>query len=273
MVQRGPLRFFPGLAAALVAWSASLHAAEPAGEARLPAAAPRKVSFIADVQPLFTAHCVDCHGPDKQKGGWRADDPKYALHAGDSFGPNILPGNSAASPLIQFVAHTHPELKMPEKGTPLTAEEVGILRAWIDQGADWPEGATVPAAKPVDPLDWWSLQAPSRPPVPEKANASHPIDRFLQKALAEKGLRPAPEADRRTLLRRLSFDLTGLPPSPEDVASFLADPDPRAYEKRVDAYLASPRYGERWARHWLDVAHYGGPHGYDKDKARPNAWP
>ena len=273
MVLRGPLRFFPGLAAALVAWSASLHAAEPAGDARLPAAAPRKVSFIADVQPLFTAHCVDCHGPDKQKGGWRADDPKYALHAGDSFGPNILPGNSAASPLIQFVAHTHPELKMPEKGTPLTAEEVGILRAWIDQGADWPEGATVPAAKPVDPLDWWSLQALSRPPVPENANASHPIDRFLQKTLAEKGLRPAPEADRRTLLRRLSFDLTGLPPSPEDMASFLADADPHAYEKRVDAYLASPRYGERWARHWLDVAHYGETHGYDKDKPRPHAWP
>jgi hypothetical protein len=177
--------------------------AEPAGDTRLPPAVTRTVSFIADVQPIFTAHCVDCHGPDKQKGGWRADDPKYALHAGDSFGPNILPGNSAASPLIQFVAHTHPELKMPEKGTRLTAEEVGILRAWIDQGANWPEGATVPAAKPVDPLDWWSLQALARPPVPENANASHPIDRFLQKSLADKGLRPAPEADRRTLLRRL----------------------------------------------------------------------
>ncbi|MBL9207667.1 MAG: DUF1553 domain-containing protein [Opitutaceae bacterium] len=273
MALRGANRFFPCILAALVSWNLPAHAVETAERPPLPAAAARPVTFLADVQPIFTTHCLECHGPEKQKGGWRADDRENALHEGDSYGPNILPGNSAASPLIQFVAHTHPELKMPKKGTPLTTEEVGILRAWIDQGAVWETDARAPSAKAVDPLDWWSLKALARPAVPSVPGTSHPIDRFLQTTLSEKGLRPSPEADRRTLLRRLSFDLTGLPPTPEEMAAFLADTDPQAYERRVDAYLASPRYGERWARHWLDVAHYGETHGYDKDKPRPHAWP
>lgn len=132
--------------------------------------------------------------------------------------------------------------------------------------------ATAPGAAPDS---WWSLRPLSAPALPIAAgkSGSHPVDAFLQKTLAEKGLKPSPEADRRTLIRRLYFDLIGLPPSPEDIAAFVQDPDPKAYEKLVDRLLESPRHGERWARHWLDVVHYGETHGYDKDQPRPNAWP
>lgn len=273
MASHGLSRIYPSIALLSSVFScAALSDARAVDLSRIPPAVTRPVSFVADVQPILTAHCLDCHGPDKQKGGWRADDPQSALHEGDSYGPNILPGKGAESPLIQFVAQVHPELKMPQKGTPLTAEEIGILRAWIDQGAVWPTDGLTPANK-TDPLDWWSLKPLIKPAAPEVAGINHPIDRFLRHTLAEQKLSPSPEADRRTLLRRLSYDLTGLPPSPEEMAAFLSDPDPHAYEKRVDAYLASPRYGERWGRHWLDIAHYGETHGYDKDKPRPNAWP
>ena len=266
-----------GVAAAAAVAFAGAGAPAPAGvnASKLPPPVQRKVDFVKDVQPIFAASCVGCHGPDKQKSGMRLDAKQIALTGGD-LGPAILPGKSADSPLIHYVAGLHPEVKMPAEGDPLTAEQIGILRAWIDQGADWPDSATV---KVEDKLDWWSLKPIAEPEVPtfddpaEAAWVRNPVDAFVLAKLKEKGLAPSPEADKRTLVRRLYFDLIGLPPTPQQVESFVADPDPQAYERLVDQLLASPRHGEKWARHWLDVVHYGDTHGYDKDKVRPNAWP
>ena len=273
-------------------------AAETAPDSsKLPAPAAKAVDFAKDIRPLLQERCIKCHGPEKQKGGYRVDVKETALSGGDDHAPNIHPGKSGESPLIQFVAGLDPEMKMPAKGDPLTPEEIGLLRAWIDQGAVWPEDAS---AVKTDPLDWWSLKPLRRPEVPVIATAQlgtggpvaegevdsgratgagkqpvirNAIDAFIVAKLREKGLAPSEEADRRTLIRRLSFDLVGLPPSPEEVEAFVADPDPQAYEQLADRLLASPQYGERWARHWLDVARYGETHGYDKDKQRNNAWP
>ncbi|MDB6174810.1 MAG: hypothetical protein JWL59_4121 [Chthoniobacteraceae bacterium] len=239
---------------------------------KLPPAIVRPVDFLKDIQPIFEAKCAKCHGPEKQKGGYRLDSKAAALTGGDEHAPNILPGKSAESPLIQFVAGLDPEMKMPSKGEPLTAEQIGLLRAWIDQGAVWPASKSDIAKK--DPLDWWSLK-PLAKTVPEE-KGGNPIDAFIRAKLSEKGLAPSPQADPRTLARRIYFDLIGLPPTQEEVDAFAADSardSQAAIGSLADKLLASPRYGERWARHWLDVVHYGDTHGYDKDKPRPNAWP
>ncbi|MFO0959283.1 MAG: DUF1553 domain-containing protein [Isosphaeraceae bacterium] len=235
----------------------------------LPPPVERVVTFRGEVRPIFERACLSCHGPDKQRGGFRLDRKGSALKGG-GLGPAILPRDSAASPLIQYVAGVEPDLRMPPKGPALTRDEVGILRAWIDRGAEWPDDAQGP-----DPRDWWSLRPIVKPAVPSIPNdwANNPIDHFIASEHAAKGLKPAPEADRRTLIRRLSFDLIGLPPTPGEIEAFQADGSPDAYERLVDRLLASPHHGERWARHWLDVVHYGDTHGYDKDKPRPNAWP
>lgn len=228
------------------------------------------IEFTRDVQPLFQKHCVECHGPEKQEGGYRLDIKRVALEGGDSHAPNIVPGKSAESPLIRFVTGMDEEMRMPSEGKPLAAEEIAVLREWIDQGAEWPDSAS---AAPEVKGDWWSLRPLVPVAVPVVAGAAHPVDAFIRARLAVEGLAPSPEADRRTLARRAYFDLHGLPPSPEEVDAFVHDPDPRAWEKLVDRLLDSPRYGERWGRHWLDVAHYGDTHGYDKDQPRPHAWP
>jgi len=264
------------LLAALAVLPAS--AAEKLDLSKLPPAATRPVDFVKDIQPILEANCVKCHGPEKQKGGWRADVKGVALTGGDDHAPNIVPGKSAESPMIHFVAGLDPDMKMPAKGDPLTSEQVGLLRAWIDQGAVWPDAA---AKAKRDPLDWWSLKPIGKHPTPNiqhptsnaRSAAENPIDGFIRAKLAGKNLTMSPEADARTLCRRLYFDLTGLPPTPEEIDAFAADTNPQAYERLVDKLLASPRYGECWARHWLDVVHYGDTHGYDKDKPRPNAWP
>ncbi|MEO6787322.1 MAG: DUF1549 domain-containing protein, partial [Chthoniobacteraceae bacterium] len=267
--------------------------------AGLPPPMKREVDFAKDVRPLLQERCFGCHGPEKQKSGYRLDSREAALKGGDSGDAAILPGKSAESPLIQFVSGLDAGKLMPPKKSDkprLTAEEIGVLRAWIDHGTVWPEDATVAKR---DPLDWWSLKAITRPTVPETkcsvlspqssvrdvattasklstghwALSTNPIDAFISAKLAENGLATSPEADPRTLCRRLYFDLTGLPPTPEEISAFAADKSPDAYEHLVDKLLASPRHGECWARHWLDVVHYGDTHGYDKDKPRPNAWP
>ncbi len=231
---------------------------------KLPAPVDRRIDFEREVRPILVKTCFACHGPDRQRGGLRLD-TRAALQGGDS-GPSLVVGKSAESLLIHRVVGTDPERVMPPKGERLTAEQIGILRAWIDQGAKWPDD---------DGRAWWSFRPLLRPTIPTtpSALARNPIDAFIQAKLREKGLEPSPEADRRTLIRRLSFDLIGLPPTPEEIAAFVADPAPDAYERLVDRLLASPAYGERWARHWLDLVHYGDTHGYDKDKPRPNAWP
>jgi mono/diheme cytochrome c family protein len=248
--------------------------------AELPPPANRPVDFVKDIQPIFETKCAKCHGAEKQKGGYRLDDRQTALHGGDEHAPNIKPGSSADSPLVQFIAGLDPDMKMPSKGDPLTAEQIGLVRAWIDQGAVWPDSAS---AGRKDPKDWWSLKAIVRSPLPEIRNPKfeirNPIDAFIVSKLAENGLTPTSEADPRTLIRRLYFDLIGLPPTPEEADAFVtAYNSPSTdhnslYATTVDQLLATPRHGERWARHWLDVVHFGETHGYDKDQPRPNAWP
>lgn len=228
------------------------------------------IDFTRDVQPLFQRHCVECHGPEKQEGGYRLDVKRVALEGGDSHAPNIVPGKSGESPLIRFVTGLDEEMRMPSEGKPLVPEEIAVLREWIDQGAEWPDSTS--AVSEVKG-DWWSLRPLVPVAVPVVAGASHPVDAFVRARILAEGLAPSPEADRRTLARRAYFDLHGLPPSPEEVDAFVNDPDPRAWEKLVDRLLDSPRYGERWGRHWLDVARYGDTHGYDKDQPRPHAWP
>ncbi|HZU38937.1 MAG TPA: DUF1549 domain-containing protein, partial [Gemmataceae bacterium] len=237
-------------------------------------AAPR-VDFARDIQPVLQARCYSCHGPKRQRSGLRLDVRAAALQGGDS-GPVLVPGKSAASVLFHRISSHDAHERMPPRGKPLTSEQIARFRAWIDQGASWPEKAD--HTRLLDRRDWWSLKPLHRPAVPSPTGPDsqwvrNPIDAFIRAKLREKGLAPAPEADRRTLIRRLYFDVLGLPPAPEAVDAFVTDPDPRAYEKLVDRLLASPAYGERWARHWLDVVHYGDTHGYDKDKVRPHAWP
>lgn len=240
---------------------------------KLPPAASRQVDFVKDVQPLLEKYCLKCHGPEKQKSGYRVDVRDVALKGGDDHAPNIVPGKSAESPLIHFVAGLDEDMLMPQKGERLAAEEIGLLRAWIDQGANWPA-----EAQKADPKKThWAFQPLKRPEVPvvkdAKAEIRDPVDAFVLAKLAEKNLSLSPEADRRTLIRRLSFDLLGLPPTPEEIEAFVADSDPKAYEKLVDRLLASPHYGERWARHWLDVVRFAESNGFEMNRARSNAWP
>jgi cytochrome c553 len=218
---------------------------------------PRPVDFAKDVQPIFAAHCYTCHGEKKQRAGLRLD------RRPDAMLPKILKaGSSAESRLIQLVSGASPELRMPFEGTLLTAEQVATLRAWVDQGAKWPSAEG----------HQWSLRPLVALPVPA-VSSTNPIDAFVRAKLTEKGLAPSAAADRRTLIRRLTFDLHGVPPTPEEIAAFVNDTSPNAYERLVDRLLASPRYGERWARHWMDVAHFAETHGHDQDVIRENAWP
>lgn len=228
-------------------------------------------AFRDRVASVLRHHCLRCHQGIKPKGGLDLATAKGLL-AGADGNPVVVPHKPDESRLIDVVSGEKPE--MPKNGKPLSSQEIQALRDWIATGANWPAAMVLKE----DPLDWWSLRPVARPPV---ATASRsiaswprtPIDVFLARGLDSAGLKPSPEADRRTLIRRLSFDLLGLPPEPEEVDAFVRDGDPLAYEKLVDRLLASPHYGERWARHWMDVVHYGETHGYDKDKPRPNAWP
>lgn len=236
--------------------------------AQILAAAAGAQDFAREVAPVFAARCVGCHGPDKQRSGYRLDVRANALRGGELSAPNIVPGDSAGSPLVRYVTGADPDVRMPPEGERLTAGEIAAIRRWIDAGAVWPDAASAPVA---DPRDWWSLRPIVRPEL--GATTGHAIDGFVRTRLATAGLAMAPVADARTLLRRVSFDLIGLPPTPEEVDAFVADADPAKYDRLVDRLLASPRHGERWARHWLDVVHYADTHGFDKDKPRAHGWP
>lgn len=234
----------------------------------LPPPATRKVDFEQDIQPIFKARCYSCHDASKQRSGFRLDLKSAALKGGENYSPAIVPGKSADSPLIRLVAGLEEGLLMPPEGERLSAQQIGLLRAWIDQGATWPDKAS--AAD--DPASHWSFRAVQRPPVPDITTwAKSPVDAFIAHRLKGE-LRPSDEADRVTLARRLSFDLLGLPPDPDDIAEFVADPRPDAYERLVDRSLASPHFGERWARHWLDVVRFAESDGFETNQPRPNAW-
>ncbi len=243
------------------------HGAAPFEAGKLPPAASRPVDFAHDIQPILADHCYQCHGPKKEEATLRLDLKDRALKGGES-GPVIIAGKSAESLLIQAVSGLKDDLKMPKKGDPLTAEQVGLLRAWIDQGATWPN-EIVDVTK--DPKNHWAFKAPVRPSQPETKNrqwAKTPVDRFILARLEKEGLSPSPETDKVTLLRRASLDLTGLPPTPEEIDAFVADHSADAWKKQVEKLLASPHYGERWGRHWLDAARYADSDGFEKDKPR-----
>jgi hypothetical protein len=223
---------------------------------------PAKVDFVRDVQPIFTASCVKCHGAEKPKAQFRLDSRSYALKGGVG-GKAILPGKGADSLLIKLLLATDPDERMPRKAPPLPKGQIELLRAWIDQGAEWPDSAAGAAA----PQTHWAYVKPARPTPPD-ASAPTPVDAFVRARLAREGLRPAPEASRETLIRRVSLDLVGVPPSPAQVDEFLGDSRADAYERLVDRLLASPHYGERWARPWLDLARYADTNGFNFDTRR-----
>lgn len=246
--------------------------------------AGRVVSFEKEVKPLLEARCVKCHGAAMQLGKLDLRNRQVALKGGEK-GPAFLAGNAAQSILFKRVAGLE-KPAMPMDGK-LSDAEVETLRLWIEQGAVW-EGELGAAKTADDPLkaiensplppkakDWWSFRKPVRPEIPKVDDprwGKHPIDAFIKRQLDAQGLKPAPPADKRTLARRAYLDLTGLPPSPAELKEFLDDSRPDAWEQLVDRLLASPHYGERWGRHWLDVARYADSNGYEHDFDRPNAW-
>ncbi|WP_165229307.1 PSD1 and planctomycete cytochrome C domain-containing protein [Aquisphaera insulae] len=241
----------------------------PLGTARAGEPPADRAARLQKGRAVLVESCVSCHNADQKKGKLDLTRPATALAGGES-GPAIVPGKAGESLAVEKVEAG----EMPPKGR-LEPAQVEALRAWIDAGASYP---AEPLTSPRAGADWWSLRPIARPSPPalapaDAALARNPIDAFLLAELRRKGIDPAPEADRRDLIRRLSFDLIGLPPAPEEVERFVADRDPMAYEHLVDRLLASPQHGERWGRHWLDVVRFGESEGYETNMPRFNAWP
>ncbi len=239
-------------------------------------AADETVDFETHIRPVLMQHCSQCHGAKVRKGGLRLDVRHTAFKGGEN-GPVIVPGNSGQSELVRRIASGDSDIRMPPQGEALNAIEITLLTEWIDAGANWPETEYDHAAMHDPRLDHWAWQ-PLRdvapPTLSDQLNSSvrNDVDRFILAELQEKQLTLSAPADRRTLIRRLSFDLHGLPPSTSDIDTFINDSKPDAVERLVDRLLASPRYGERWARHWLDIAHYADTHGFERDQRRDHAW-
>lgn len=242
--------------------SGSLHAAVE----------PVSVDFRTQIQPIFEEHCIDCHGADKQKSRLRLDTPQNILKGGNSGEPVLLPGRGSDSHVIQLVTSSDPEEVMPAKGDRLSTEEIALLNTWIDQGAKMPgvDAASIPSPT----TEHWSFQPVERPgvPVSDDPFIANAIDSFILERLNEEGLAPSPPATREVLIRRLYLVMLGLPPSPEEVDAFVNDPNADAYARLVDRVLASPHYGERWARHWLDVVRYADSNGFETNRERKTAY-
>src|SRR5262245_42697779 len=226
------------------------------------------VDFQRDILPIFQAHCYKCHDAAKQRSGYRLDVRSTALRGGESGKAAIVPGQRSKSELVRRITTAEEPEAMPPGKEKLTPAQVKLLRDWIDAGAAWPDARANEGAG----RGHWAFRPPERPPLPvihhSPSAIRNPIDRFILARLEKEGLRPSPETDSVTLLRRLSLDLIGLPPTPEEADAFLADRSDRAYEKVVERLLASPHYGERWGRLWLDAARYADSDGFEKDKPR-----
>jgi hypothetical protein len=242
----------------------------PAKTPAVPAGSPRY--FTEVVEPILARRCHECHGGDAAEGGLRLDSLSRMSTGGRS-GPPVVPGVPDESLLVQAVRRVDETFAMPPAGR-LAADEIDAIVAWIAAGAAHPGGTiTGPAPPAIDVAEarrFWAFAPLVRPPVP--AGAAHPIDAFVNAELAARGIEPAAAADKATLIRRASFDLTGLPPSPEEIDAFLADDAPDAFARLVDRLLASPHYGEHWGRHWLDVVRYADSNGLDENVAHGNAW-
>jgi hypothetical protein len=230
--------------------------------------------FEERVRPVLIENCRQCHGPEKHRGGLRLDSREAILRGGDT-GPAVRPGHPEESLLIQAVRHGE-RIQMPPKKK-LPQQVVADLTTWVRMGAPWPTSAAtdITSSPPTKGSNFWAFRVPVQPPVPAVRNSSwplSPIDHFILAAIEAKGLHPAPPADKRTLLRRVTFDLTGMPPTPEEMEQFLHDGRPDAFDRVVERLLASPAYGEKWGRHWLDVARYADSNGMDENLSQANAW-
>jgi len=248
----------------------NIHPETASTEQKKETASQSSPLFAKEVRPILAARCYSCHGPDVHQNGLRLDS-LAAILKGSDFGKVVVPGHSGDSRIVRrLLAQERPQ--MPYGGPPLSNRQIAIIRQWIDAGAPGPDDTTpIAAAKPAR---HWAYVKPARPPVPEVKDAAwcrNPIDNFILQKLEKDGLKPSPEADKAILIRRVYLDLTGLPPSPREVDAFVADQSADAYEKVVDRLLASPHYGERWARQWLDLARYADSNGYEKDRER-TAW-
>src|SRR5687768_13767233 len=258
-----PRWFVLGCGVLLLVSSVLLRAQSPASAA----ANPQPIDYARDIQPIFEKYCYECHGRSKARARLRLHAPEFIRKGGQS-GTAIAPGKGHESLLIRRLLDENEDDRMPLDADPLPAETIARLRTWIDQGAPMPEDRAT-AETSVD--EHWAYVKPVRAPLPEVNRSGwvrNPVDRHVLARLDREKLAPAPEASKSTLLRRVSLDLTGLPPTPDELDSFLADPSPEAYEKAVDRLLASPHYGERWARPWLDLARYADTNGYEKDNRR-----
>lgn len=233
--------------------------------------------FETSIRPILSKRCYDCHGEKKQKGGLRVDNIGFLKTGGDT-GPALTPGDPEKSALIEAIRWKNDDFKMPPKEK-LPDEEIAALEKWVKLGAPWPDsGAKVVVTEggfTEEQRKFWSFQplAKVEPPAVNTAWVRNDIDRFIGQKHAELKLDPAPEADRHELIRRVYFDLIGLPPTPAEIDAFVKDQDPQAYEKHVDSLLANPHYGERWGQHWLDLVRYAESDGYNQDAYRPSVWP
>jgi len=257
---------------------------------------PNGLFFREKVLPILAARCMTCHNQERKYSGLTLES-YLGFQNGGWHGPVVVPGNPAESRLYRSVARIQKPY-MPlglsgGAGEPLPPGEVAIIRQWIEGGAEWPADPETEQAERVrlakvkelgkleqrpitaEERQWWAFRKPVRPAVPALRNAApvrNPVDAFILSALEAKGMRPAPLASRQTLIRRLYFDLIGLPPKPEEIQDFVSDPSPKAYAKLADRLLDSERYGERWGRHWLDIVRYADSDGYEYDRLRPNSW-
>src|SRR5262249_31075967 len=252
--------------------------------------------FQQQVLPVLANRCQWCHNDERKYGGLTLESAA-GLANGGWHGPVVVPGKPEASRLYRRVARMEksymPLAATGAPGDPLPAQEIALIRQWIEGGAEWPQTqaaleqeksrqARLETLKKIEEprvtqedRNWWAFRSVQRPAVPtvrETAAVRNPIDAFILSALEAKGLQPAPLASKQTLIRRVYFDLIGLPPRPEEVKAFVDDSSPDAYEKLVDRLLESEHYGERWARHWLDVARFADSDGYEYDRLRPNSW-
>ncbi len=238
----------------------SSRADEPSGK-------PAPVDFAREIEPIFTAHCHKCHGSERQEGGLRLNARENALAGGDSGKKAIVPFDPQASRLVRAIRGSDDEIQMPleGEGQPLGRAQIELIARWINEGATWP--ATAPSARPSH----WAWQKPRKARLPDVQHTDwprHAIDYFVLARLEKEGLAPAPDADAHTLVRRVYLDLTGLPPTPDQVSEFIGDHNAGAYHRMVDRALAEPGYGERWARVWLDLARYADSKGYGSDPLR-----
>ena len=265
-------------ATGLVLGATLARASEQTASGKQPPSAEQLRFFETQVQPILRANCWSCHGAEKKVKGGLHLTSRDALLKGGNTGPAVSLASPAQSLLLQAIHYG--DLKMPPKGK-LPQAQIDILTRWVEMGVPWPAEATATAKRhgppPVDDQarQFWAFRPVVRPPIPgvDGENAGcNPIDAFIAAKRGPAGLKAAPPADKAALLRRVYYDLVGLPPTPADVQAFLADSSPRAYEKVVDRLLASPHYGERWARHWLDLVRYAETNSFERDGAKPNVW-